>query len=101
MDDMDVDPQPAASSQPNLNAEANISALSSVLSQLETSPDNVPLIKRQIRLMKELQMSAEVLQATEGLASLVMLSEGGLVLEGHVLMSRYVAGVPRRAHTSC
>lgn len=56
--------------------DAALSKLSTILERLETTPHNVTLIKDQIHLMLQLQMTSEVLDATLNLASLVMLSEG-------------------------
>lgn len=54
----------------------DVEALSAVLEQLDTQPNNVALIRQQISLMNKLAMIPEVLDATLRLASLVMLSEG-------------------------
>ncbi len=60
----------------NSAQDAALRQLSSVLQSLESNPDDVTLLKRQITLMQELQMSFEVLDATMRLASLIMLGEG-------------------------
>lgn len=76
---MEIDPAPAGEAVTDAAAENAILELTEVLEQLETTPENVPLIRRQISLMKGLQMCTEVLDATSRLASLTMLSEGQLV----------------------
>nr|XP_019045381.1 hypothetical protein I302_05770 [Kwoniella bestiolae CBS 10118]OCF24311.1 hypothetical protein I302_05770 [Kwoniella bestiolae CBS 10118] len=57
------------------NAEDTLTALSQVLLDLEQHPDNVILIRNQIRLMLVLGMTAEVLDAYDRLSSLIMLDE--------------------------
>lgn len=55
---------------------AAIESLADVLEQLEATPDNVPSIRRQIALMRELGMTDEVQATVLKLASLIMLDEG-------------------------
>jgi hypothetical protein len=56
--------------------DAALEHLADVLEQLEANPDNVPLIRRQIALMRELGMTGEVQATVLKLASLIMLDEG-------------------------
>ena len=51
--------------------------LGDVLTRLEDQPENVPLLRRQIRLMHQLGMEPEWLESTLRLSCLVMLNEGG------------------------
>jgi len=100
---MDVDQPPQASDQPPLASSSNdahLEDLSSVLEQLETYPDNVTLIKKQVALMTKIQMIPEVLDATMRLSSLVMLSEGMVnkTINTHV---RRMARVSRSAYPRC
>nr|XP_031864419.1 uncharacterized protein CI109_000333 [Kwoniella shandongensis]KAA5531491.1 hypothetical protein CI109_000333 [Kwoniella shandongensis] len=57
------------------NVEDLLSELTRLLADLEKTPDNVQLLRRQIRLMEQLGMTAEVLDAYGRLSSLVMLSD--------------------------
>jgi hypothetical protein len=50
--------------------------LDETLSALEQTPDNVALLRNQLRLMKELSMDTEYLDTLLRLSSLVMLDEG-------------------------
>jgi hypothetical protein len=52
--------------------------LDETLSALEQTPDNVALLRNQLRLMKELSMDTEYLDTLLRLSSLVMLDEGGM-----------------------
>jgi hypothetical protein len=66
---MDIDP-------PRKQSDAALECLGDLLGQLESSPDHVPLIRRQIALMRQLGLTAEVQATTLKLASLVMLDQG-------------------------
>ncbi|WWD18688.1 hypothetical protein CI109_103142 [Kwoniella shandongensis] len=61
------------------NVEDLLSELTRLLADLEKTPDNVQLLRRQIRLMEQLGMTAEVLDAYGRLSSLVMLSDESFV----------------------
>lgn len=56
--------------------DAMVNELGELLAQLEDQPENIPLLRHQIRLMKQLDMIAQVLDCVIRLSSLVMLSEG-------------------------
>ena len=56
--------------------DAAVNELSEIITQLEEEPENVPLLRRQIRIMQRLDMP-ESLEAILRLSSLVMLNEGG------------------------
>ncbi|WVQ65310.1 uncharacterized protein L199_003486 [Kwoniella botswanensis] len=60
--------------------EIALTDLSQVLVELGDHPDNVLLIRRQIRLMFRLSMTAEILDAYDRLSSLVMLDEATWLL---------------------
>lgn len=67
-----------------------IKELDETLSLLEKSPDNVGLIRKQARVLKELSMDAEYLDTVLRLSTLVMLDEGAFGLgssNGQVLGS--------------
>lgn len=53
-----------------------VDELGDILAQLEQDPENVPLIRRQIRLMDQLGMTAELQDSVLRLSSLVMIGEG-------------------------
>lgn len=55
--------------------ELAIAELGNVLSELETKPQNVPLLQKQIRLMQQLGMIPEVAEGLARLSQLVMLDE--------------------------
>lgn len=67
---------PAVEATTAAETELAIAQLGDVLGDLETKPQNVPLLQRQIRLMQQLGMTAEVLDGIQRLSQLVMLSEG-------------------------
>jgi hypothetical protein len=78
---MDSDQAPGPDPQAVLAAghvpdDAALESLADVLEQLEATPDNVPSIRRQIALMRELGMADEVQATVLKLASLIMLDEG-------------------------
>lgn len=50
--------------------------LSGIITALETTPDNVGLLRREIEIMRQLDMMPEALDATLRLSSLVMIEEG-------------------------
>lgn len=56
--------------------ERAIADLGELLERLETNPDNIPFLRRQVDLMRKLQMTDEVLQTVMKMSALVMLSEG-------------------------
>jgi hypothetical protein len=50
--------------------------LQDIIVALESTPDNVGLLKRQIRLMRGLDMKLEAIDYTLRLSALVMLDDG-------------------------
>ena len=61
-----------------ISADAAFNKLNEVLAQVEVNPENVPLLRQQICLMRLLDMRREVLELLMRMSSLVMLSEGAL-----------------------
>ncbi len=59
-----------------VSMDGAVDELGDILAQLEQDPENVPLIRRQIRLMDQLGMTAELQDSVLRLSSLVMIGEG-------------------------
>lgn len=49
--------------------------LSGIITALESTPDNVGLLRRQIEIMRELEMTPEALDTTLRLSALVMVED--------------------------
>ena len=49
--------------------------LSDIITALESTPDNVGLLRREIAIMRELEMTPEAIDATLRLSALVMVEE--------------------------
>lgn len=67
---------PAENAKEAREMERAIADLGELLERLETNPDNIPFLRRQVDLMRKLQMTDEVLQTVKKISSLVVLSEG-------------------------
>lgn len=59
-----------------VSMDGAVDELGDILAQLDQDPENVPLIRRQIRLMDQLGMTAELQDSVLRLSSLVMIGEG-------------------------
>ena len=71
-----VNADPAGSLDMERNTEALVTELSQVLADLEASPQNVPLLRRQVMIMRQLDMVTESLDCILRLNSLIMIGEG-------------------------
>jgi hypothetical protein len=60
----------------DIDPDALADELSGIITALETTPDNVGLIKREIEIMRQLEMMPEALDTILRLSTLVMIEEG-------------------------
>jgi hypothetical protein len=56
--------------------DATVNELTELLVRIESEPDNVSLLQKQVRLMQQLGMTREAHDSLMKLSSLVMLDEG-------------------------
>ena len=56
-------------------SDALADELSDIITALESTPDNVGLLRREIAIMRELEMTPEAIDATLRLSALVMVEE--------------------------
>ena len=76
-------------------SEEILNEMTNVLAGLEEQPDNVRLLRRQIHLLRRLDLVEELVTSVERLMSLVMLSEGEATSKKKTLLiTRPVDGLP-------
>lgn len=84
--------------------ESALTSLSETLAQLEETPDNVPLLRRSINLMRTLNLEGELESIINRLSHLIMLEESESLVEeeliarplGRVLCKAHLEGIDAR-----
>lgn len=99
MDDAAADHEVSVRDDPDdAHTEAAVDELTDILGQLDSKPDDVPLLRQQIRLLQQLHMVDEALDTIRKMASLVMLSEGEGDVATALLNDRSLAVVLRQSY---
>jgi hypothetical protein len=80
----------------SVDPDALADELSGIITALESTPDNVGLLRREIAIMRELEMMPEAIDTTLRLSALVMVEECEILIKS-VTDFRLVVSSLRRA----